>query len=441
MIENFTKSNELRKKAHSIIPAGAHTYTKGDDQFPELSPGFVVKGKGARIWDVDGNEFVDWGMGLTSVLLGHAYDPILDVIKKELDNGCNFIKPSFIEAEVAELMIEQIPSAQMVKFAKNGSDGTTAAVKLARAYTGKDIILRCFDQPFFSVHDWFMGNTVVDSGIPESTKGLTKNFKYNDIENLKKVIEENKDKGIACVIMEPAATEEPKEGYLQAVKDLCEINNIILIFDEVVAGFRFHPKGAQYLYGVTPDLSTFGKSMANGFSISAVVGRKDLMELGGLLHDKERVFLLSTTYGGETHHLRAAQKTIQLLNNNDYEVTKHIWATGKKIKDTFNSIAKKLEIDKYMRIEGVDCRPHFVFLDKDGNLDMVLRTLFLQEMIKHGVIMQLVVPSFSHRESEINQTLDAFEKVLKLLQYAVENNKVRELLVGRAVKPVFRKYN
>jgi glutamate-1-semialdehyde 2,1-aminomutase len=441
MITNFTKSNELRKKANSLIPAGAHTYTKGDDQFPELSPHSIVRGKGARIWDVDGNEFVDWGMGLTSGLLGHAYEPVIDAIKKELDNGCNFIRPSFIEAEVAELMVNQIPCAEMVKFAKNGSDCTTAAVKLARAYTAKDIILRCSDQPFFSVHDWFMGNTVVDAGIPKSTKELTKNFKYNDIEDFKRVIKENESQGIACVIMEPVATEEPKEGYLQALKDICEANNIVLIFDEIISGFRFHPKGAQYIYGVTPHLATFGKAMANGYSISAVVGKKEIMELGGLEHDKERVFLLSTTYGGETHHLRAAQKTIEILNQNDYEVTKHIWVTGKNIKDSFNNLALKLGIDKFMRIEGIDCRAHFVFLDKDGNPDMVLRTLFLQEMIKHGVMMQLVVPSFSHGESEINQTLEAFDKVLKTLQYTIENNKNRELLVGNPVKPVFRKYN
>lgn len=441
MITNFKKSNELRKKAQYLIPAGAHTYTKGDDQFPKLSPHSIVKGKGARIWDVDGNEFVDWGMGLTSVLFGHAYEPILEAVRKELENGCNFIRPSFIEAEVAELMTEQIPSAQMVKFAKNGSNGTTAAVKLSRAYTGKNMVLRCIDQPFFSVDDWFMGNTVVDAGILPSTKEYTKSFKYNDIEDLKKVISENKQVGIACLIMEPSATEEPKEGYLQEVKSICEANDIVLIFDEVISGFRFHPKGAQYLYGVTPHLSTFGKAMANGFSISAIVGKREIMELGGLTHDKERVFLLSTTYGGETHHLRAAQKSIELLNENDYEVTKHIWKTGKTIKDSFNQMATQLGIEKYAKIEGLDCRPHFVFLDKNGQPDMVLRTLFLQEMIKYGVMMQLVVPSFSHRESEISQTLDAFDKTLKVIQGAIENDTIRKLLVGEAVKPVFRKYN
>lgn len=435
MITNFIKSNELRVKAASLIPGGAHTYSKGDDQFPQLSPHSIVKGKGARIWDVDDNEFVDWGMGLTSVLLGHAYEPIVEVIKKELDNGCNFIRPSFIEAEVAELIKDQIPSAEMVKFGKNGSNATTSAVKLARAYTGKEIVLRCFDQPFFSIDDWFIGDTDISSGVTEKTKSETKHFKYNDIEDLKNNIDKYRNLGISCVILEPAATEEPQEGYLQSVKDLCEKEGIVLIFDEVVSGFRFHPKGAQYLYGVTPHLSTFGKAMANGYSISALVGKKEIMELGGLEHDRERVFLLSTTYGGETHHLRAAQKSIEILNQNDYEVTKHIWAVGKKIKENYNNLVEKYSLQEYTQMMGIDCRPYFYFKDN------ILRTLFQQEMIKSGILAQGIVPSYSHKESEINQTIEAFEYSLKILAEAIAEKSVEKLLIGNAIKPVFRKYN
>jgi glutamate-1-semialdehyde 2,1-aminomutase len=435
MITNFKKSNELRKKASYLIPGGAHTYSKGDDQFPQLSPHSIVKGKGARVWDVDGNEFVDWGMGLTSVLLGHAYEPIIEVIKKELENGVNFIRPSFIEAEFAEQIIDQIPSAQMVKFSKNGSNATTSAVKLARAYTGKEIILRCFDQPFFSIDDWFIGDTDISSGVTKESKSKTKNFKYNSIEDLKNSIENHRDEGIACIIMEASATEEPKEGYLSTIRDICTKEGIVLIFDEVVSGFRFHPKGAQFLYGVTPDLSTFGKTMANGYSISALVGKREIMELGGLEHKKERVFLLSTTYGGETHHLRAAQKTIEILNNNDYEVTKYVWSVGKKIKESYNTIVKSLGLEGYTSMEGVDCRPYFYFKDN------YMRTLFAQEMIKYAVLIQGIIPSFSHREREISQTIEAFEKSLQLLSYAIESNKVKELLVGEPVKAVFRKYN
>lgn len=435
MITNFEKSNILRKKASALIPAGAHTYSKGDDQFPELSPHSIVCGKGARIWDVDGNEFIDWGMGLTSVLLGHAYEPILDVIKKELDYGVNFIRPSYIEAEVAELISNQIPSAEMVKFAKNGSNATTSAVKLARAYTGKDIVLRCFDQPFFSIDDWFIGDTEISSGITTETKSKTKNFKYNDIEDLKNTIDKYRKEGIACIIMEPAATEEPNIGYLEEVRNICDKEGIVLIFDEVISGFRFHPKGAQFLYGVTPDLSTFGKAMANGFSISALVGKKEIMSLGGLEHKKERVFLLSTTYGGETHHLRAAQKSIEILNQNNYEVTNHIWLVGKKIKDEYNRLVLKYELNEYTSMMGIDCRPYFYFKDN------IMRTLFQQEMIKYGVLTQAIFPSFSHKDKEIFQTIEAFDNSLKTLSYAIQNNEVEKLLYGKPIKAVFRKYN
>lgn len=435
MITNFQKSNELRVKAALLIPGGAHTYSKGDDQFPQLSPHSIVKGKGARIWDVDGNEFVDWGMGLTSVLLGHAYEPIIEVIKKELDNGCNFIRPSFIEAEVAEIMKEQIPSAEMVKFSKNGSNATTSAIKLARAYTGKEIVLRCLDHPFFSIDDWFIGDTDISNGVTKNTKSETRHFKYNDIEDLKNQIEKFRHIGIACVILEPAATEEPHTEYLQNVKKVCEKEGIVLIFDEVVSGFRFHPKGAQYLYGVTPHLSTFGKAMANGYSISALVGKKEIMELGGLEHDKERVFLLSTTYGGETHHLRAAQKSIQILNQNDYEVTKYIWSVGKKIKENYNQLVQKYSLQEYTQMMGIDCRPYFYFRDN------TLRTLFQQEMIKCGILAQGIVPSYSHREREITQTIEAFEYSLEILARVIADNSIDKFLIGNAVKPVFRKYN
>jgi glutamate-1-semialdehyde 2,1-aminomutase len=435
MITNFTKSNILRKKASNLIPGGAHTYSKGDDQFPQLSPHSIVRGEGAIVWDVDGNRFVDWGMGLTSVLLGHAYKPIIKAITDELGNGVNFIRPSFIEAEVAEQMVEQIPSAQMVKFSKNGSNATTSAVKLARAYTEKEIILRCLDQPFFSIDDWFIGDTEISSGVTQESKSKTKHFRYNNIEDLKSCIDRYRDSGIACIIMEASATQEPKEGYLEAIRDICTKEDIILIFDEVVSGFRFHPKGAQFLYGVTPDLSTFGKTMANGYSISALVGKRDIMQLGGLEHNKERVFLLSTTYGGETHHLRATQKTIEILNHNDYEVTKYVWSVGKKIKESYNQIVKQLGLEGYTSMEGIDCRPYFYFKDN------YMRTLFAQEMIKYGVLIQGIVPSFSHQESEIAQTIEAFEKSLKLLSFAIESNRVQELLIGEPIKPVFRKYN
>jgi len=396
-----------------------------------LSPHSIVKGKGARIIDVDGNEFIDWGMGLSSVILGHAYPPIIQAIKDELGNGSNFIRPSFIEAEFAEQFCDQIPSIDMVKFAKNGSNATTSAIRLARAYTNREIICRCIDNPFLSIDDWFISDTQMNSGVDKSSKEKIINFKYNDKEDFKKVIQEYKYQGIACVILEPSSLQEPKNGFLQYIRKICDLEGIVLIFDEIVSGFRFHPKGAGYLYGVDADLSTFGKSMANGYSLSALGGKREIMELGGLYHKQERVFLLSTTYGGETHHLRAGQQTMKIINEN--EVSKYIWNVGQQMKTAYNEIAKYLQIDNHTSMQGVNARPYFHFTNT------YLRTLFAQEMIKHGVLIQSINPSYSHQKSEISQSIEAFEKSLKVVAMEIESN--NKLLVGDVIKPVFRRFN
>lgn len=441
MSDVFKNSFLHFEKASKLIPGGAHTYSKGADQFPYMSPNFIKKGKGARVIDMDDNEFVDWGMALTSVILGYANEEVNEAISRELINGVSFMRPSFIEAEIAEQVVSQIDSVEMVKFAKNGSDATTGAIRLARAYTGKDIVLRCSDHPFFSVNDWFIGDTAINSGVPEVVQQLTKGFKYNDIEDFIRVVDENKKQGIACAILQPQVTELPKDEYLLKLLDVCEKNGIVLIFDEVVTGFRYHPKGAQHVFNVKPHLTTFGKSMGNGFSISALGGKRDIMRLGGLDHEKERVFLLSTTYGAETHHLRACEKVIEILNRNDYAVTKHIWSVGERIVSAYNKISQRLGLEDITCMSGVGCKPFFIFKDKQGSPDNVLRTYFVQEMIKKGVLVQGLIPSMSHGENEILQTIDAFEYALGNIQKVLNVGNLSESLIGPPIKAVFRKYN
>jgi glutamate-1-semialdehyde 2,1-aminomutase len=434
----FEISDRLRERAHCLIPAGAHTYSKGDDQFPQLSPGFIIKGKGSRVWDPDGNEFIDWGMGLRSVCLGHAYQPVLDAVQEQLALGTNYTRPSVIEADVAEKLVDLIPSAEMVKFAKNGSDVTTAAVKLARAYTGRDIVVRCAEQPFFSVNDWFIGDTACNAGVPQAVQDLTKRFSYNDISSLENILDQYKER-IACVILEPSSLEHPKPGFLEKVRELTLKHGVVLIFDEMISGFRWHQCGAQTYYGVTPDLSTFGKAIANGFALSALVGRREIMELGGLSHSKSRVFLLSTTNGGETHALAAARKTIELLK--DGEIVRQNWAKGKQLVNGFNAIAAELGIASQVKMLGVECSPYQVFLDGKGTVDLSLRTLYLQEMIKNGVLIPYIAISHSHTDSEISQTLEASRSALKVVKQAIDKGSTEGLLTGPSVKPVFRKYN
>src|SRR5262245_20424343 len=433
----FDRSIELRKRAHRLIPAGAHTYSKGDDQFPELAPGFICRGRGSHVWDVDGNEFIDWGMGLRSVVLGHAYEPVLQVVREQLALGVNFTRPSPLEVELAELIIDTIPCAEMVKFAKNGSDVTTAAVKLARAFTGRDLVVRCQDHPFFSVHDWFIGDTVCYSGVPEETRRLTKRFAFNDLASLEKVFAEFPGQ-IACVITEPAARDEPAAGFLEEVKRTCHRNGALFILDEIITGFRWHVGGAQTYYGVTPDLATFGKAIGNGFSCSVLAGRRDVVQLGGLEHDRPRVFLLSTTHGGETHGLAAAKRTIEEFRTQP--VTDHLWRTGQGLMDGFNNAATKLGIADRVRMVGVPCSPVCSF-EIGGKPSPPLQTLFQQEMIASGVLIPWIAPSFSHAPADVERTVDAFERALEKVAQALIAGTTDGLLIGRPTRPVFRQFN
>lgn len=434
----FDQSNVLREKAQKLIPGGAHTYSKGDDQFPQLSPGFIQRGKGALVWDLDGNEFLDWGMGLRTVCLGHAYEPVLGAVREALNLGVNFTRPSPYEANLAERIVETIPSAEMVKFAKNGSDVTTAAVRLARAYTGRDLVVRCLDHPFFSIDDWFIGDTAMSSGVPEVTRGLTKHFPYNDLAALERLFGEYEG-DVACVILEPAATAEPQPGFLQKVKQLTARAGAVLIFDEIITGFRWDVRGAQHYYDVTPDLATFGKAMGNGFSISALTGKREIMELGGLEHKQRRVFLLSSTNGGEIHHLAAASRTLEILS--DGSIIAENWRIGQALYDGFNDLCVAHDLRKRICMRGPVISPHFLFLDEAGNADPALRTLFLQETIAHGVLMSYISISASHREAEVTRTLEAADKALITIARAIEQDAVNDRLMGPVVKPVFRAFN
>jgi glutamate-1-semialdehyde 2,1-aminomutase len=434
----MSREATLRERAHQLIPAGCHTYSKGDDQFPANAPAFISRAKGSYCWDLEGNEFIDWGMGLRAVVLGHAYPAVVDAVRGQLELGSNFTRPALIELELAELLNGLIPSAEMVKLAKNGSDATSAAVRLARAFTGREVILRCRESAFHSFYDWFIGSTVVDSGIPQSVKALTLQFAFNDRSALEKCFDENPGQ-VAAVILEPAYTVPSDEGYLAFVKDTAHKHGAVLIFDEVITGFRWHLRGAQTLYNVTPDLSCFGKAMGNGFSASALVGRRDIMCLGGTRHDRERVFLLSSTHGGETHAIAAAIATIKVMAENP--VVDHLWRIGRLLIDRFNHTAVVCGVADRVQIGGFPCYPQLTCLDHDGNRSAELTTLFHQEMVARGVLMPHVAVSYSHTEAEVDATVAAAAESMKVYRRALENKSAAGLLVGPSIKPVFRRFN
>lgn len=437
LITDFTLSKSLQQKSHALIPGGAHTYAKGDDQYPEQAPGFIVRGKGSHVWDVDGNEYIEYGMGLRSVTLGHAYDSVVEAAYREMQRGINFTRPALIEIEAAEKVLSIINSGEMVKFAKNGSDVTTAAVKLARAHTGRNMVAVCGDHPFFSVDDWFIGSTAMSAGIPERIQSMSVKFSYNDIESVRALFAQYPDQ-IACLIMEAETVHPPQDNFLHKVKQVCHENGALFIMDEIITGFRWAVGGAQSVYDIVPDLSTFGKAMGNGFSIAALVGKREIMELGGLQHDRERVFLLSTTYGAESHALAAAIETMNIYEREP--VIEHLTAQGDRLREGINQMIATHNVADYFGVMGKPCNQVYYTLDQDGERSQPFRTLFMQETIKRGLLMPSLVVSYSHSDEDIDRTVEAIGEALAVYRQALDEG-VEHYLNGRSVQPVFRKFN
>ncbi len=426
------------QRLHRVIPGGAHTYSRGDDQFPSNAPQILKKGKGAYVWDAEGNKYLDYGMALRAVTIGYGYEPIVMAAMEQALNGNNLTRASVIELQAAELLTNLIPWVEMVKFAKNGSTVTTAAVKLARAYTGRKYIAICAQHPFFSYDDWFIGTTVLTRGIPEEMNQLSLKFNYNEIESLERMFNEYPDQ-IAGVILEPATTVGPKDNFLHQVRELCKKNGAIFILDEMLTGFRFHLQGACKYFDIEPDLCTYGKAMANGFSVAALGGKREIMELGGIIKDgMERTFLVSTTHGAEMSGLGAFVKTMEVYK--ELNVIDHLWKYGEKLVSGMNSVAKDFGIENYFFVDGYFCHPNYITKDAKGNISFEFRTLFSQEMVKNGVLMPWIALCFEHGDKELEITLEAVSKSLKVYKLALENG-IKKYLVGKAIKPVFRKYN
>ncbi len=436
-MERFAASKVLQAKSHQVIPGGAHTYAKGDDQYPVLAPGFIARGEGCMVWDVDGNEFIEYGMGLRAVALGHAYKPVIEAAIRQLALGSNFTRPAPIELACAEQLLDLIPNGEMVKFAKNGSDVTTAAVKLARAATGRRRVAICGDQPFYSVDDWFIGTTPMDAGIPSTEHEYTVKFRYNDMSSLIELFARYPS-DIACVLMEAETTRPPQPDFLHDVQQVCRTNGALFVLDEMITGFRWHTAGAQGKYGLSPDLSAFGKALGNGFSVAALVGRRDIMEMGGLYHEKERVFLLSTTHGAETHALAAAIETMRTYTREDVIGT--LYRQGSRLMAGARRVASELGIEEHFQVEGQPCNLIYVTRDQMKAPSQAFRALFLQELIQRGVLAPSFVVSYSHTDAHIDRTIEVIGEALRVYKQALENG-VEQYLVGRPVKPVFRRFN
>ena len=428
-MSKYEKSNELLKRAVKVTPLGAQTYSKSYRYYCQGdSPTFIDRGVGCYLYDVDGNKFIDFVCALGPITIGYNVEAINNAVKAQLDKGIAFSLQAEVEVELAEKIIEIIPCAEMVRFVKNGGDATTSAIRLARAYTGRDLVAL---SGYHGMHDWSIGSTENNRGIPKEISNLTKTFEYNNIESLEELFKEHPNE-IAAVILEPIQANGPKDDFLQKVKDLTHENGAILIFDEVVSGFRYALGGASELYNITPDMAAFGKGMGNGLPISAVAGKKEIMEL-----IEEGIFV-STTFGGEALSMAGSLAALEILEKDG--VYEHMWNLGAMLKEGLEDLIKKYGLGDVILVSGLP--PHCgVEFEDVGSLDYLdINSIFSQTMIHNGIItVGINNINLSHTEAEINAYLNAAEEAMINITKAIEQDSTEGILIGKKVDPVFKR--
>lgn len=426
----YEKSKTLLERAKKVTPLGAQTYSKSYRYFCEgNAPAFMYKGEGCFLWDVDGNKFVDFVCALGPITVGYNDERVNAAIERQLKKGIIFSQEAELSIELAEELTKIIPCAEMVRFVKNGSDATAAAIRLARAYTGKDIVLAA---GYHGMQDWYIASTVNNKGVPRDISKLIDTFEYNELKSLEEKFLKYKNQ-VACVILEPIQGDGPEKKFLHEIKILAEKNGALLIFDEVVSGFRYALGGASELYNIKPDMAAIGKGMANGMPLSAVVGRKDILELIG----KEGIFV-STTFGGELLSIAAALKTIEILK--DPNTYKHIWALGEQMKGGLEKLIKEYDLADVVKVSGLEPHCGVVFEGK-GKLDYLdINSVFQQRMLSCGILsVGINNLSLAHTKYDIESYLTAAKLAFEDIVLALEKDSLKGILIGGKVDPIFKR--
>lgn len=426
--ENFpciAQSEALYQRALGLMTPVTQTLAKGPTQFSNgVSPKYLKRGKGARVWDVDGNEFLDYNMGIGPISLGYCFPEVDNAIINQLRDGITFSLMHELEVEVCELLRNIIPNAESIRISKSGADVCSAAVRIARAYTGRNKILCC---GYHGWHDWYIATTSRDKGIPQATKDLTYTFNYNDISSVENALDED----TACVILEPIVFEEPQNNFLHELQALCQKNGTLLIFDEMWTGFRLALGGAQEYYKIKPDIAVYSKAVANGMPISFLTGKYDILRLF-----EDEVFFF-TTFGGEALSLAAAKATINVLKEKN--VPTYLNDLGGQLKNKYNQLAADKELSHITKCVGMNCRTMVTF-DALGGDPLLQKTLVQQEMIKNGILWAgFHNMCFSHTQEDINYTLKVYDRVLDQLKASIEKGTLANDLKGEPVQAVFRK--
>ncbi len=422
---NITESDNWYNRALKVQKPITQTLAKGPGQFTKgVAPKYLQKGKGSHVWDVDGNEYIDFNAAIGPLSLGYTYPAVDEAIKKQLEDGITFSLMHPLEVELSELIQEVIPNAEAVKISKTGADVCSAAIRVARAFTGREKIFCC---GYHGWHDWYIGITSRNAGIPEAIQNMTYTFEYNNIQAIKEALDED----VAAIILEPFIFEAPQNNFLQELAQVCRENGTLLIFDEMWTGFRIALGGAQEYFNVTPDLAVYSKACANGMPIALLTGRADVMELFN-----SEVFSY-TTFGGEALSLAASIATIKEIR--DKNVPAYLDEKGGIIKDGYNEIAKEFGLENLTKCIGYNCRSMVTFAPEAGN-GLEVKALMQQEMIKRGVLWAgFHNMCFSHSDEDIQYTLSAYREVMPILKEAIESKDVKSYLKGEVLEAVFRK--
>lgn len=427
MTARYTCSEALLERALATIPLGSQTFSKSRTQYPfGVSPYFITHGRGSRVWDADGNEYIDFINGLAAITLGYNDPDVNAAVAAQLNKGVIFSLPHPIEMEVAERIVGLVPCADMVRFGKNGSDATSGAIRLARAHTGRDRVAVC---GYHGWQDWYIGSTARHRGVPLAVRELTHTFPYNDPEALDKLLAEHPGE-FAAVILEPMNVAEPKPGYLAEVARLTRAHGALLVFDETITGFRYSPGGAQEYFGVTPDLATFGKGLANGFPVSAVAGRRDLMKL------MEEIFF-SFTFGGETLSLAASAATLDKLTRSD--VCGHLARLGRRLMAGVDALVLRHGLSDLITVAGHPSWSFLLLKDTPLATQWQTKTLFLQEIFARGILsLGTHNLSYAHSEADIDRLLAVYDEVFPLLRAGALEGRMAELLRCPPLEPLFK---
>ena len=427
MSTRYKLSEELLQRAEQTIPLGSQTFSKSKTQYPfGISPYFISRGKGSKVWDVDGNEYVDFINSLASVTLGYNDPDVTAAVRAQLEDGVIFSLPHRLEMEVAERIVDMVPCAEKVRFGKNGSDATAGAIRVARAFTGRDRVALC---GYHGWQDWYIGTTARSLGVPQAVRDLSHSFPFNDLAALDNLLKQHKDE-FAAVILEPMNVVDPHEGYLQGVKELAHKHGAVLIFDETITGFRYANGGAQEYFGVTPDLATFGKGLANGYPVSAVAGRADIMKM------MEEIFF-SFTFGGETLSLAAAAATMDKLKREP--VIKTMSATGETLRGAVTQLIAKHELGEWLGFAGHSTWSFLTLKDAPGCSMWDSKTLLMQELLARGILwFGTHNISYSHSDADIAKIVGAYDDAFPLLKQAIHQGNVTPFLHCEPIRPLFK---